>query len=64
LRRRRCGGPLREGRSGELYELAIRSIEAVDFQVSTALEDFLAEPAMAAEYARVERLLTGSPATA
>lgn len=55
---------LEEGSSGELYELAIRSIEEVDFQVSATLGDFLAEPAMAAEYARIERLLGGSPATA
>jgi hypothetical protein len=48
---------LEEGSSGELYELAIRSIEEVDFQVSADLGDFLADPAMAAEYARIERLL-------
>jgi hypothetical protein len=46
------------GERGELYELAIRSVEQVDFQVSADLGDFLAEPEMAAEYARIERLLT------
>ncbi|EEP70510.1 hypothetical protein MCAG_00837 [Micromonospora sp. ATCC 39149] len=43
---------------GELYELAIRSIEQVDFQVSADLNDFLAKPQMAAEYERIKRLLT------
>ncbi|TCB99717.1 hypothetical protein E0H26_03965 [Micromonospora zingiberis] len=42
----------------ELYELAIRSIEQVDYQVSADLGDFLAKPEMAAEYDRIERLLT------
>jgi hypothetical protein len=51
---------LETGRRGELYELAIRSIEQVDFQVSADLGDFLAEPEMAAEYARIERLLAVS----
>ncbi|MEV6811610.1 hypothetical protein [Micromonospora sp. NPDC051296] len=46
------------GQRGELYELALRSIEQVDFQVSADLSDFLAEPEMAAEYERIERLLT------
>jgi hypothetical protein len=49
---------LETGERGELYELAIRSVEQVDFQVSADLGDFLAEPGMAAEYARIERLLT------
>ncbi|MGI5149489.1 hypothetical protein ACQEVC_24620 [Plantactinospora sp. CA-294935] len=49
---------LETGRRGELYELAIRSIEQVDFQVSADLSDFLAKPEMAAEYERIERLLT------
>ncbi|KUL27062.1 hypothetical protein [Actinoplanes awajinensis] len=49
---------LETGLRGELYELAIRSIEQVDFQVSADLGDFLAEPEMAAEYARITRLLT------
>ncbi|GAA2692675.1 hypothetical protein [Actinoplanes palleronii] len=49
---------LETGLRGELYELAIRSIEQVDFQVSADLGDFLADPEMAAEYARITRLLT------
>jgi hypothetical protein len=49
---------LEENLRGELYELAIRSIEEVDFQVSADLDDVLATPEMAAEYARIERLLT------
>ncbi|MFJ6197399.1 hypothetical protein [Micromonospora sp. NPDC092111] len=50
---------LEENRRGELYELAIRSIEEVDFRVSADLDDFLATPEMAAEYERISRLLTG-----
>ncbi|WBB71895.1 hypothetical protein O7602_19395 [Micromonospora sp. WMMD1128] len=46
------------GRRDEIYELAIRSIEQVDHQVSAALDDFLATPEMAAEYERIRRLLT------
>ncbi|MEU4470500.1 hypothetical protein [Micromonospora sp. NPDC023888] len=49
---------LEENQRGELYELAIRAIEEVDFQVSADLDDVLATPEMAAEYARIERLLT------
>ncbi|MCO1599403.1 hypothetical protein M8C17_30035 [Micromonospora sp. RHAY321] len=49
---------LEENRRGELYELAIRSVEEVDFQVSADLDDVLATPEMAAEYARIRRLLT------
>ncbi|MFI9638785.1 hypothetical protein ACIG87_01775 [Micromonospora sp. NPDC051925] len=49
---------LEDHQRGELYELAIRSIEEVDFRVSAALDDFLAEPEMAAEYERIRRLLT------
>jgi hypothetical protein len=49
---------LETGERGELYELAIRSIEQVDFQVSADLGDFLAKPEMAAEYERIERLLS------
>ncbi|WP_433532896.1 hypothetical protein ACQPYA_13350 [Micromonospora sp. CA-263727] len=49
---------LETGRRDELYELAIRSVEQVDFQVSADLDDFLATPEMAAEYERIERLLT------
>ncbi|MET7668616.1 hypothetical protein [Micromonospora luteifusca] len=49
---------LEENGRGELYELAIRSIEEVDFQVSADLDDVLATPKMAAEYERIRRLLT------
>ncbi|WP_433317796.1 hypothetical protein ACQP0U_10085 [Micromonospora sp. CA-269861] len=52
---------LEEDRRGELYELAIRSVEEVDFQVSGDLDDFLATPEMAAEYARIRSLLSGGP---
>lgn len=50
---------LEENGRGEIYELAIRAVEEVDFQVSADLDDVLATPEMAAEYARIERLLTG-----
>ncbi|GGQ25968.1 hypothetical protein BKA00_002396 [Actinomadura coerulea] len=53
---------LEQGRRGELYELAIRSVEDVDHEVSADLGDFLAAPEMAAEYERIRRLL--SPARA
>ena len=49
---------LEEDGRDDLYELAIRSIEQVDFQVSAELDDFLAKPEMAAEYQRIRRLLT------
>ncbi|PZG23880.1 hypothetical protein C1I95_02345 [Micromonospora craterilacus] len=49
---------LETGQRDELYQLALRSIEQVDFQVSADLGDFLAEPEMAAEYDRIARLLT------
>ena len=49
---------LETGQRDELYELAIRSIEQVDFQVSADLDDFLAPPELAAEYERIERLLS------
>jgi hypothetical protein len=49
---------LRSRRRGELYELAIRSIEDVDFQVSADLDDVLATPEMSAEYERIQGLLT------
>jgi hypothetical protein len=49
---------LRSRLRGELYELAIRSIEDVDFQVSADLDDVLATPEMSAEYERIQRLLT------
>ncbi|MDQ1064860.1 hypothetical protein [Streptomyces canus] len=48
---------LEQGRRGELYELAIRSIEDIDHEVSADLDDFLATPEMAAEYERIRRLL-------
>ncbi|MES9539440.1 hypothetical protein [Actinomadura sp. NPDC000600] len=48
---------LEQGRRGELYELAMRSIEEVDHQVSADLDDFLATPEMAAEHERIRRLL-------
>ncbi|RIV32726.1 hypothetical protein [Micromonospora radicis] len=48
---------LETGRREELYELALRSVEQVDFQVSADLDDFLAKPEMAAEFERIERLL-------
>ncbi|MFG1652335.1 hypothetical protein ACGFIE_20640 [Micromonospora sp. NPDC049275] len=49
---------LEENERGELHELAIRSVEEVDFEVSADLDDVLASAEMAAEYARIERLLT------
>jgi len=49
---------LEQDQRGDLYELAILSIEQVDFQVSAELNDFLAAPEMAAEYERIRRLLT------
>ncbi|MDX3697978.1 hypothetical protein PV726_49135 [Streptomyces europaeiscabiei] len=48
---------LEQNRRGELYELAIRSIEDVDHEVSADLGDFLATPEMAAEYERIRQLL-------
>ncbi|WP_328752252.1 hypothetical protein OHT57_42300 [Streptomyces sp. NBC_00285] len=48
---------LNQNRRGELYELAIRSIEDIDHEVSADLDDFLATPEMAAEYERIRRLL-------
>ncbi|MET7774442.1 MULTISPECIES: hypothetical protein [Streptomyces] len=48
---------LEQNRRGELYELAIRSIEDVDHEVSADLDDILATPEMAAEYERIRRLL-------
>ena len=52
---------LKQNRRGELYELAIRSIEDVDHEVSADLGDFLATPEMAAEYERICRLLGPDP---
>jgi hypothetical protein len=40
-----------------IAELAIRSIEEVDYQVSASLDDFLGTPEMAAEFARISTLL-------
>ncbi|MFJ8779456.1 hypothetical protein [Streptomyces sp. NPDC102476] len=51
---------LEQNRRGELYELAIRSIEDIDHEVSADLDDFLATPQMAAEYERIRRLLDPS----
>ncbi|MGW1783710.1 hypothetical protein ACWCQQ_31980 [Streptomyces sp. NPDC002143] len=51
---------LQQNRRGELYELAIRSVEDVDHEVSADLDDFLAAPEMAAEYERIRRLLDPS----
>ncbi|MFJ3795423.1 hypothetical protein ACIPSJ_03975 [Streptomyces sp. NPDC090088] len=48
---------LEQNRRGEVYELAIRSIEDIDHEVSADLGDFLATPQMAAEYERIRRLL-------
>ncbi|HEX7308231.1 hypothetical protein [Lentzea sp.] len=43
------------GRDPELVaQLAIRGLEAVDHEVSASLDDFLASPEMAAEFARIE----------
>ncbi|MEU6355914.1 hypothetical protein ABZ896_42490 [Streptomyces sp. NPDC047072] len=50
-------GYLERNARDEVYELAIRSVEDVDYEVSAVLDDFLATPEMAAEYARVRRLL-------
>ncbi|MEU1754090.1 hypothetical protein ABZ436_15680 [Micromonospora matsumotoense] len=49
---------LEEHRRGELHELALRSVEEVDYRVSAALDDFLATPEMAAEYARIRQSLS------
>ncbi|MFE6483936.1 hypothetical protein ACFVGN_13515 [Streptomyces sp. NPDC057757] len=54
-------GYLEKNLRGELYELAVRSIEEVDHEVSADLDDFLATPPMAAEYARIRRLLSARP---
>ncbi|MFE9686865.1 hypothetical protein [Streptomyces sp. NPDC006285] len=48
---------LEQNRRGELYELAIRSLEDIDHEVSADLDDILATPEMAAEYERIRRLL-------
>ncbi|MFE0672402.1 hypothetical protein [Streptomyces sp. NPDC058867] len=41
----------------QIRELALRAIEDVDHEVSAALDDFLAAPEVAAEYARLRRFL-------
>lgn len=51
---------LEQNRRGELYQIAIRSIEDVDHEVSADLDDFLATPEMAAEHDRIRRLLEPS----
>ncbi|MFF7048116.1 hypothetical protein ACFY94_07035 [Streptomyces griseorubiginosus] len=48
---------LENNRRGEVYELAIRSVEDIDHEVSANLDDILATPKMAAEYKRIRRLL-------
>lgn len=50
-------GYLEHNRRGEVYELAIRSIEDIDHELSADLDDFLATAEMAAEYERIRRLL-------
>jgi hypothetical protein len=46
------------GRDPEfVVQLAIRSLEAVDHEVSAALDDFLASPEMAAEFERIGKHL-------
>lgn len=50
-------GYLEGNRRGELYELAVRSVEAVDHEVTADLDDVLATPEMAAEYGRLQRVL-------
>ncbi|MFJ3308331.1 hypothetical protein ACIPSA_35690 [Streptomyces sp. NPDC086549] len=48
---------LEQNRRGEVYELAIRSIEDIDHEVSADLDDILATPQTAAEYERIRRPL-------
>ncbi|MFI6624348.1 hypothetical protein [Streptomyces sp. NPDC050528] len=48
---------LEQNRRGELYELAIHSVEDVEHQVSADLDDILATAEMAAEHERMRRLL-------
>ncbi|MYY08612.1 hypothetical protein GT204_06735 [Streptomyces sp. SID4919] len=52
---------LEQNQRSELCELAVRSIEDIDHEVSATLDDFLATPEMAAEYARIRRLLAPGP---
>ena len=46
------------GDPGAIGDLAIMSVEEVDFRVPANLDDFLATPEMAAEYARITTLLS------
>jgi hypothetical protein len=46
------------GDPAAIGDLAIMSVEEVDFQVPGNLDDFLATPEMAAEYARITALLS------
>jgi len=48
---------LEEEGAHPIAELAILSLEEVDFQVSADVDDFLATPEMRAEYARITTLL-------
>lgn len=48
------------GRSSDaVADLAVVSLNEVDYQVSAELDDFLGTPEMAAEYARITGLLRG-----
>ena len=48
---------LADGGAEPIAELAIRSLEEVDYQVSARLDDFLGTPEMAAEFDRITTLL-------
>lgn len=50
-------GYLADENPDHLVELAIRSIEEVDYEVSASLDDFLGTPEMAEEFARISTLL-------
>jgi hypothetical protein len=54
---------LAEGDPDFLAELAVRSLEEVDYQVPADLDDFLGTPEMAAEFARISALLKDTAAT-
>jgi hypothetical protein len=49
---------LAEGDPGAIADLAVMSVEEVDFQVPANLDDFLGTPKMAAEYTRITTLLS------
>lgn len=53
-------GYLADGDPDLVAELAIRSLEEVDYQVSASLDDFLGTPEMTAEFARISTLLGGT----